>query len=70
MVDAWCQQETVFPVEPFVICAIAPRLTVACTQMFGIGDTRDPTPLFNDRYPLAKYTLTPASLNDRLSLHL
>jgi hypothetical protein len=43
---------------------------VACTQMFGIGDTRDPTPLFNDRYPLAKYTLTPASLNDRLSLRL
>src|SRR5580658_10994768 len=70
MVDARCQQKAVFPVEPLFICAITPGLAVARAQVFGIGDASDAALPFNCRYPLTKYTLAAASLNNRLPLRL
>jgi hypothetical protein len=48
MVDAWCEQQTVFPIESLFVRTIPPRPAMASNQMSWILDKSDPAPRFNE----------------------
>src|ERR1017187_5191299 len=70
MIDGWCQQQAVLPIETFLVCAIPPWLAVACPQVRRILNFGDPAARFNAHYPLLEESLATARDNQRFAISL
>jgi len=70
MIDRWCEEKAVLPIQTLIVLRVAPRLAMAGDKMLWIVHVSDPTGFLDQRDAIPENTLPASRFDQGISICL